>query len=416
MPNVYDVLYRRPRLHRRLKRPQEQLARAILASGRLRIDTGHEANFIRLQSPADRLNLTVTLRETTDTKLQAATLARIAKGLEALYAPEEARKRSLVYWEKAKSDLKRKSPIAAKTELMTARAVVSCNALPVIQLIHLEQAEIYVSFGHSVSDVLDVATWQDVGENNGLQAFGKGQNAIYISCGGHPFLEESERSFTTDGFPALARLLVVAAQETGHNADMIRNPKYTKNQLWLGRHAALEGGSKPSPKTGSGRKKDVYITQQLFNKTRKLGLNRLAEWERHLQFYRHNKLRNVRSATAWLKCRLGWAIYTMLLRLRGMRRLCHLQYSTTPATLLRTCLQDMAFNLAPDHEAYQRANPEAYEAMLCMEALARVPQQTVKWGHDTTALCMPHLYKIYYNDIVPACATAVQRQLRQRTT
>ncbi len=406
MPNVYDVLYERPRLHRRLKAPAEKLARAIIASGRLRLDADNESNFIRLQSPTDRLNLTFTLRETTDPKLQAASLARIVTALAVIHTPEEAKKRSLSYMEKVKSDLKRKSPVAAKTELMVSRALVSCNAFPVIRLLHLEGAELYVSFGHSVSDVLDVATWQEVGENNGLQAFGKGQNAVYISCGGHPFLSDAERSYTTDGFPALARFFVVGAQETGHNADMVRGP----DNQWSGRHSALNWGSTPSPKAGKARKNDASVTANFQHKSRRLGLNLIAEWERHLQFYRQNKLRNLRSTGAWLKSRLGWQCYKLLLRLRGMRRLCHLQHSPSPATQLRTCLQDMAFNLTPDHEAYHRSDPAAHEAMLCMEALARVPQQVVKWGHSTTAACMPGLYRLYYNEVVTACAAAIERR------
>lgn len=412
MSNAYDVLYKNPRLHRRLKGPQEKLARAIVASGRLRLDADNESNFTRLLSPGDRINLTFTLREITEPRLAGAALARITAALQPLHSPEEAAKRAATYMEKIKTDIKKRAPVAAKTELMVARAIVSCNALPVIQLIHLEGAELYVSFGQSVSDVLDVATWQDVGESNGLQAFGKGQNAVYVSCGGHPFLEDDERSYTSDGLPALSRMLVIAAQETGHNGDMIRD----RSGNWVGRHSALDWGRAPSPKAGAGRKADLSRTQAMHRTCRNMGLNLICEWERHLLFYRQNKLHNLRSFTAWFKSRLGWFIFTLLLRLRGMRRLCHLGRDPYPATHLRKCLQDMAFNLAPDHEAYHRADPQAHEAMLCMEAVARVPQQAVKWGASATSLCMANLYRLYYHEIVPGCAKAVQRQLNPGKT
>ena len=93
-----------------------------------------------------------------------------------------------------------------------------------------------------------------------------------------------------------------------------------------------------------------------------------------------------------------------------MRTLCHLQRSPYPATQLRQCLADMAFNLTPDHEAYRRSDPQAHEAMQCMEALARVPQQVIKWGHSTTSLCMRQLYHLYYNEVVPACAQTAQEE------
>lgn len=411
MPNTYDVLYRRPVLNRRLKSQQERLARNILNSGRLRIDADKESNFVRLQSPADRINMTFSWREVNDAKLGPAAHARLLAALEALHPPEEAKKRCNFLWEKVHNDFKRKSPVAQTTELMVARAFVLCNELPVIRLIHLESAEIFISFGHTVSDVLDVATWQEVGENNGLQAFGKGQNAVYVSCGGHPFLDHDERNYTTDGFPALARFLVVAAQETGHNADMIRNPA-PKGPRWLGRHSAADWGRAPSAKAGPARRNDAQATQNAFRKCRNLGINLIAEWERHLQFYRQNKLYNLRRLSAWLKCRLGWLLFTTLLRLQGFGRLCTLPRTPTPATQLRTCLHDMEFNITPNHEAYRRNDPSEHEAMLCMEALARVPQQVIKWGHKATSQSMPALYRLYYGEVIPSVAAAVNRAER----
>ncbi len=410
MSSVYDVLYIRPRIERRLKPAAEKLARAIVASGRLRIDADNESNFARLLIPNDRINLTFTLREMADAKATAISQSRIIQALISRHAPEEAAKRAATYMEKLRNDLKKRSPVNPNTELMVARCIVLCNAQAAIELIHLEGAEIFVSFGRTVSDVLDVATWQDVGENNGLQAFGQGQNAVYVSCGGHPFLSDEERSYTTDGFPALARFLIVAAQETGHNADMIRNGKGE----WNGRYSSTDGGRIPSPKAGKARKRDVRRVQLMQKKCRQQGLNLLVEWERHLAFYRQNKLLNLRSSLAWLKSRLGWQIFKLALRARRMRRLCHLQRSLYPATQLRRCLQDMSFNLSPDHEAYHRSDPNAHEAMLCMEAFARVPQQCVKWGPSTTFFCMAGLWRLYYGEAVAGCVRAVALKRQKR--
>lgn len=413
MSNVYHVLHRRPRLHRRLKGPQEKLARAILASGRLRLDADNSTNFTRLLIPSDRLNLTFTRCELAEPRHVQASLARIMRALQPRHSAEEARRRAQAYLESAQTDLKRRASVSPQTELMAARAIVSCNALPVIRLLHHEGAEIFISFGHSVSDVLDIATWQDVGENNGLQSFGRGQNAVYVSCGGHPFLSDEERSCPTDGFPALARLLIVAAQETGHHGDMIRAP----GGGWLGRHSAQDWGRAPSPAAGKARREDAARTARMHDHACRLGLNLIVEWERHLEFYRSHKLRNARSILAWAGSRIGWQIFAMRLRLRGSACLTRLQRSPYPATLLRTCLHDMAFNLAPDHEAYRRSDPAAQEAMLCMEALARVPQQVIKWGHPVTGTCMAGLYRLYYHEVVPACADALaQRNDGKRKT
>ncbi len=71
-----------------------------------------------------------------------------------------------------------------------------------------------------------------------------------------------------------------------------------------------------------------------------------------------------------------------------------------------TYLSDMAFNLAPDADAYRNPDPEVEEAIACIEALARVPQQVVKWGHAPVQLGWPSLYAAYYGTVVPGCIAA----------
>jgi hypothetical protein len=75
---------------------------------------------------------------------------------------------------------------------------------------------------------------------------------------------------------------------------------------------------------------------------------------------------------------------------------------------LAICLADMRFNLAPKADAYSRDNPVEEEAIACIEALARVPQQMNKWGHKATRVLMPNLYKIYYTQVIPACIKSYQ--------
>ncbi len=51
--------------------------------------------------------------------------------------------------------------------------------------------------------------------------------------------------------------------------------------------------------------------------------------------------------------------------------------------------------------------PEAEEAIACVEALARVPQQVMKWGYLTTKSTMHDLYKIYYGEVIPVVRQGV---------
>ena len=80
------------------------------------------------------------------------------------------------------------------------------------------------------------------------------------------------------------------------------------------------------------------------------------------------------------------------------------------ASHLVTAIRDMRFNLAPKAPVYERPTPEETEAMACIEALARVPQQVVKWGVSITRWMMPNLYRIYYQEVIPECIKHVERR------
>jgi hypothetical protein len=63
-------------------------------------------------------------------------------------------------------------------------------------------------------------------------------------------------------------------------------------------------------------------------------------------------------------------------------------------------------NLAPQADAYKRDDVLEEEAIACIEALARVPQQVNKYGHGFTKACMHELYHLYYDEVIPACYQA----------
>ncbi len=403
--NVYDVLYTQPQLQKKLPKAQETLAQAIVASGRMRLDADDECNFTRLLLPAELINVTFTHREMADPKLFARCRERLIRLLSEKQSPEAAAALADQYFERVRYDLKKRRPVSAEMEIMMARALVLCNALPVIRLIYLEGAEIFISYGHSVGDVMDVAEWQKHGNNAGMQAIGGKQNAIYVSCGGNPFLDDEERNHTGDGFPALARFMVVAAQETGHNADMVRD----ENGALTGRYSAIKWDREPSPEAASRRLRDVANCEYFYRHAQNAGINRLIAWERHLKFYRDNKVGGLRRFVSWIKCRAGWQLCKFLLIQRGMKALLSLPRTPYPATQLRKFFNDMLFNLSPVADVYRRDNADEEEAITCIEAIARVPQQVVKWGGMAVYCTTPSLYSMYYNTIVPACESAVQR-------
>lgn len=407
--SVYDVLYKTPKLTRKLAPEQEQLARAIVNSGNMRLDADTESNFTRLLVQQDRLDLTFTLREITTPALLLTSKEKLYALLSKRHQPEQAKRLTDEYIDYLKRELGKKHPVKTETELMMARALVLCNALPVIQLIHLEGAEIFISFGQSVGEVMDVARWETMGKNSGLQAIGSNENAVYVSCGGHPFLDKDEARHSGDGAPALARFMIIAAQETGHNGDMIRD----ETGRWIGRYSASGWQAAPSAISGPARKDDIATTEQLWSECRRLGLNRIAEWERHLEFYRRIKVKNLRRNWVWCKSKIGWQIFKLLVQKRSSVTLPKLQRAPYPCMQLQIFFADMLANLTPQADVYKRKNASEEEAIACIEATARVPQQVVKWGHHAITNCTPKLYHFYYNDIVPACSKAAQRMLQR---
>ncbi|MDX2074101.1 MAG: DUF2748 family protein [Alphaproteobacteria bacterium] len=403
--SLYDVTYKRYRLEKKLKPAEEALAKALVASGKMRLDGDDEANFVRLLLPQERVNFTFTLRELNDANLRKESQKRLLDALLLRHDETIARERLIEYMHKVDGDMKKRHPVSAKTELMMARAFVLCNALPVIHLIHKEGAEIYISFGHSVGDMMDIARWQEVGRNSGMQAVGGGENAIYVSCGGDPFLEPGEYRHAGDGTAALARFMIIAAQETGHNGDMIRNSQ----GQWVGRYSATNWDKAPSAKSGPARRADIHKTQATYDYCLRYGVRRIARWEENLQFFREKKLKNMRRFGAWLLARAAWQVFKLLLKKGGHGALCKLQKSPYPCVQLRAFFLDMLANLTPVADVYKRGTTQEQEAIACIEATARVPQQVIKWGHTAVRHCTPGLYALYYGEIVPACEQALKR-------
>lgn len=77
-------------------------------------------------------------------------------------------------------------------------------------------------------------------------------------------------------------------------------------------------------------------------------------------------------------------------------------------------IKDMQFNLAPITDVYKDSNPEVEETIACIEALARVPQQVMKWGYLTTMATMQGLYRIYYNEVIPSLITNYELMTQER--
>lgn len=407
MSNAYHILHRKPAQQLREIAPElEALARQLIASGRLRINADHARNYVMYSGPSfdksfSRRELTIPAFLDEVRRVIADTLpgAAGAQGVEDVLL-------------RLQQELKRGGEISPERELQVARLLVQAAHPSVIMLAMLEGVDIFVSYSHNVGDLMGVHFWETVGLSSGLQSVSGDGTAVYVSCGGDPFItEDRHKTYVTDGFPALSRLVVIAAQEFGHYADITRGPA----GMATGRHSATMQPLRAREAMRQARRKDMEQMRRLYEQLHALGLSRAVKAEKALAFARQHRKFSPFTLVLWL--------HTLLLAHRfrlAARRNNHalvMQFpaqrvSETPmgfASELAECVRDMAFNLAPDADAYRRADPVEEEAIAVIEALARVPQQAVKWGHKVTREAWPNLYDAYYRQVIPACVASYER-------
>lgn len=372
----------------------EAMARRLVASGKLRINADTERNFVRYGDQ------TFSARELTEPALRAHVQAAIARHV----APSAGPQGVADVWDYLRLELKKARGVAAEKELKVARVLVQSAHPAVIQLLLERGAEIFVSYSHNVGDLMAVHEWQGHGQASGLQATEDEGAAVYVSAGGDPFFEGEHKTYVTDGFPALARMVVIAGQELGHFADLRRG----RDGAVRGRYSldATSRQMRADPIAAAARMVDRKNIQYLSNSYNRCGLGLLRRAERGVAFY-HSRLRY---SPPWIFYQLfRWIAWSMfVLRCRGtlLTRFKPLPYHRL-GEAIELYLADMAFNLAPDAEVYRHPDPLVEEAIAVIEAVARVPQQVHKWGETSVSLAWPGLYQFYFGTVIPGCEAAV---------
>ncbi len=403
--NFYHIAHQLPALEADELYPDlEKLARALVHSGQLRIDAVDAANFVRMSHPARNIYAIFSQRELQDPSLQARSFQRMvdffAKDVD---DPDVLARQE---WNRLHRELNKLVPITSEQEYQVARMVVQAAHPAVILLLLWEHVEVFVTFDHTVGDMLDIESWQKIGRSSGLQSTSADAGyAIYISAGGNPFLTEDYFGFGLNGRYAMARILVIGGQELGHYADIIRNSEGRP----IARHSADLSGRRATDACRSARLQDMECMRTMEQRAFRLGLQRVLDAEERWQFYAKHQPKSWRTRRhrllAWVKVRL----FLLAGRSAGLGLLSHLRAEPFKATQIRMFLQDMRFNLTPVADAYMRDDPLEEEAIACIEALARVPQQANKWGHEAVKRGWPQLYRLYYGQVTPACIAAWER-------
>ena len=399
MSSVYHILNQVPAIDKvNIQSEYEHLVQELIRSGRLRIDTDYYCNFVRFTDSNSAINIILSYEELThellgNTKNNIRNLYKHSNKL-----IDDTKIISII------NDLNKKAKklLLVNDELKTqlARVFVQSAHPIVIKWLLLDNVEVFITYSHNIGDVMDIASWKRSGTNSGMQST-DGKNAcIYVSCGGDPFAQNSESHPTQgNGWAALARLQIIAAQELGHFADIKRDDRGRQ----ITRHSCNFACTKATPHVSVARKKDIETSWSLKNFLTNSGMDKLINIETKLKFYNQQKLSGLR--VFWLRLIAKYYRYK-LVKFAMKRNFLFVKrfYDREKymGLMLAAMIEDMLSNLSPIADVYKRDNPEAEEAISCAEALARVPQQVMKWGHLTTRATMHDLYHVYYSEVIPS--------------
>jgi len=377
----------------------EHLAVQLIKSGKLRIDTDDCCNFARFTDPAFNISMMVSKEELTDAHL----IPETTKLFQSLYRNTASDQKIKSVFDNLKKQIHKLQPVKKEVMEMLARIFVQSAHPIVIRWLLIDKTEVFITYSHNIGDMMDIVNWQRAGSNSGMQSTNGKDVAIFVSCGGNPFAENNkDYPMYGSGFAAVARLQIIAAQELGHFADIKRD--HRGNQIT--RHSANFSGTKATDNARIARKKDIERCHNLLQKLMKAGMKKQLDYETKLKFYHANKVKGLKILA------INFMIFIYKIQLISYSKKHNLifvrKFKTEKymALMLDAMFKDMQSNLSPKADVYKNKNPEIEEAIACIEALARVPQQVMKWGYLTTKETMHDLYKIYYNEVIPSLITS----------
>ena len=410
MYNIYHIIHFNPGIERwEMSIGYESLAQRLVRSGRFRIDCGEDkVNFARLYIPSLDISLMFSRREIYDPKLLPKTRKAIAMQLSASTSSKVLKKKIDFYLGTLEDEIKKYAQPTAEEEIKLARLVVQAAHPVVIELLLLDRVEVFLSYSHNIGDVLDIQTWQTSGKNSGMQSL-KGQDkAVFISCGGNPLRKNKDpKAEYGNGKPSIARILIIGGQEIGHYSDIRRDDK-TGRQI-SDRYSADIYGTHAKKEVKIGRIKDIKRGNFILQKFLDIGLKSLLQTEKAIKFYREVKRGGLTFFLELIKLYSKRVIFSFKVKKIGLHKILEkFEDEKYQAIMLEMMIKEMLFNLAPKADVYSSEDKDEEEAVACIEALARVPQQANKWGHYLANVFMKNLYGIYYKKIIPECIHAYE--------
>jgi hypothetical protein len=400
MSSIYHILDKIPAIHPEdMLLEYEELAQQLIKSGKLRIDTDDHCNFARFSDPDLDISLMVSKEELSDPLLIEETKKLFRSLYEQRFAAETDKKIATIF-DSLKKQINKLQPVDPETTIILARVFVQSAHPIVIKWLLYDKVEVFITYSHNIGDMMDINSWKHSGSNSGMQSTDGKNVAIFVSCGGNPFLGTSREHPTYgDGWPAIARLQIIAAQELGHFSDIKRDEM---GRQISSRHSANFSGTRATGHVKQARKQDLQNCNKLLTALLAAGMDKMINYEEQIKFYHDNKVTGFK--VLWIKIlhfiyKQKILLYAKNHKLFFIKRFSRDKYMSL---MIRAMIDDMKFNLSPIADVYKRSDKEAEEAIACIEALARVPQQVMKWGYITTMATMEGLFKVYYQEVIPS--------------
>jgi hypothetical protein len=406
MRNLYHILHKTPVFQEEeMEIEYEELAKKLAKSGLVRVDTGACCNFINFLDPEIGNNVTISKEQ-----LNESLIKKTRNKLISIYSRrfkgdnlEKKVNRVTAYF---KAQMSKNVAVDSQLILKLIRILAQATHPIVLRWILIEEVEIFISYAYNIGDVMDVVTWKQAGENSGMQSTDGKNAAVFVSCGGDPFAPtDSKHPTYGDGWPALARIQIIAGQELGHYSDIKRND-YGQQ---ITRHSANFSATMATDNVKMARKQDIQKSIATHKKLIQCGLNELIKNELSLKFYRKNKISGLKVSLLRLNLYFQTRNFMAKTQKLNMEFVMIFKNEVYIASMLQAMIHDMQFNLTPQADVYNKADKDHDEAIKCVEALARVPQQVMKWGYVTTKRLMPGLYHIYYKQVIPSLIDTYQK-------
>lgn len=399
MSSIYHILDKVPAVFPEdMQQEYEHLAQQLIKSGKLRIDTDTSSNFARFSDPKFNISRMISKEEITDPDLIPAT----NQLLQSLYKSSISQQKLAAIYRDLHTQIQKLQPVKQEVTEKLARLFVQAAHPIVIKWVLYDQVEVFITYSYNIGDMMNIVDWQRSGSNSGMQSTDGKNVAIFVSCGGDPFADNNkDHPIYGDGWAAVARLQIIAGQELGHFAD-IKRDEYGRQ---ITRHSANFSGTKATPHVRLARINDMTNCNQLFANLLRLGLQQMIHYEEKVKFYDKNNIKGLRFFTAKLFAFIHKQRFLFNVNKRQLFFVKNFTKDRYMGLMIRTMIKDMLFNLAPVADVYKDSNPEVEETIACIEALARVPQQVMKWGYLTTRETMKGLYNVYYNEVIPSLIT-----------